>query len=225
MMLAVAHDRSTGPLDVALSRTDALALMTEYTQSESLRKHMLAVEAAVRGYARLWGEDEDDWGAVALLHDFDYERWPDAENHPVSRRRHPEREGVSRVGDARHPVARGLLRRRQGVPPRARALRVRRDVGIRDRGVARPAVEEHSRSRSAVRDQADEGQGVRARGEPGRSSPGPRKSACRSTSTSPTSLASCASRRTCWDCAARSEAAANSGIQISVYQEHETWTQ
>ena len=62
--------------------TDALALMTEYTQSESLRKHMLAVEAAVRGYARLWGEDEDDWGVVALLHDFDYERWPDLENHP-----------------------------------------------------------------------------------------------------------------------------------------------
>jgi predicted hydrolase (HD superfamily) len=65
-----------------LSRTDALALMTEYTESESLRKHMLAVEASVRGYARLWGEDADDWGAVALLHDFDYERWPDPENHP-----------------------------------------------------------------------------------------------------------------------------------------------
>lgn len=56
--------------------------MTEYTQSDSLRKHMLAVEAAVRGYARLWGENEEDWGVVALLHDFDYERWPDAENHP-----------------------------------------------------------------------------------------------------------------------------------------------
>jgi predicted hydrolase (HD superfamily) len=56
--------------------------MTEYTQSDSLRKHMLAVEAAVRGYARLWEEDEDDWGVVALLHDFDYERWPDQENHP-----------------------------------------------------------------------------------------------------------------------------------------------
>jgi predicted hydrolase (HD superfamily) len=67
---------------VPLSRADALALMTEYTQSESLRKHMLAVEASVRGYARLSGADEDDWGAVALLHDFDYERWPDAENHP-----------------------------------------------------------------------------------------------------------------------------------------------
>jgi predicted hydrolase (HD superfamily) len=67
---------------MSLSRADALALMTEHTQSESLRKHMLAVEASVRGYARLWGEDEDDWGAVALLHDFDYERWPDAQNHP-----------------------------------------------------------------------------------------------------------------------------------------------
>jgi putative nucleotidyltransferase with HDIG domain len=56
--------------------------MTEYTQGESLRKHMLAVEAAVRGYARHFGEDEDDWGVVALLHDFDYERYPDQENHP-----------------------------------------------------------------------------------------------------------------------------------------------
>jgi predicted hydrolase (HD superfamily) len=66
----------------ALSRADAIALMTEYTKSESLRKHMLAVEAAVRGYARLWGEAEEDWAIVAILHDFDYERWPDPENHP-----------------------------------------------------------------------------------------------------------------------------------------------
>jgi putative nucleotidyltransferase with HDIG domain len=67
---------------MAVSRDAALALMTEYTQSESLRKHMLAVEASVRGYARLWGEPEEDWAVVALLHDFDYERWPDQENHP-----------------------------------------------------------------------------------------------------------------------------------------------
>jgi predicted hydrolase (HD superfamily) len=67
---------------MSLSRDDAWALVTEHTQSESLRKHMLAVEAAVRGYARLWGEDEEDWGVVALLHDFDYERWPDQTNHP-----------------------------------------------------------------------------------------------------------------------------------------------
>ena len=64
------------------NRDAAWALLTEYTQSESLRKHALAVEAAVRGYARHFGEDEEDWGIVALLHDFDYERWPSAEDHP-----------------------------------------------------------------------------------------------------------------------------------------------
>ena len=67
---------------MTLSRESAWALVTEYTQSESLRKHMLAVAAAVRGYARMWGENEEDWGVVALLHDFDYERWPDQQNHP-----------------------------------------------------------------------------------------------------------------------------------------------
>jgi len=65
-----------------LNRDDAWALLTEYTKSESLLKHALAVEAAVRGYARVFGEDEDAWGLVALLHDFDYERWPTPENHP-----------------------------------------------------------------------------------------------------------------------------------------------
>jgi predicted hydrolase (HD superfamily) len=56
--------------------------MTEWTVSESLRKHMLAVEASVRGYARLWGEPEEDWAVVALLHDFDYEKYPDPADHP-----------------------------------------------------------------------------------------------------------------------------------------------
>lgn len=65
-----------------LSRDAAWALLTEYTASEGLRKHALAVEAAVRGYARRFGEDEEAWAVVALLHDFDYERWPNAENHP-----------------------------------------------------------------------------------------------------------------------------------------------
>jgi putative nucleotidyltransferase with HDIG domain len=67
---------------VTLSRDDAWALMTEYTEGESLRKHMLAVEAALTGYARLWGENEQEWAVVALLHDFDYEKWPDQQNHP-----------------------------------------------------------------------------------------------------------------------------------------------
>jgi predicted hydrolase (HD superfamily) len=65
-----------------LSRESAWALVVEHTASESLRKHMLAVEAAVRGYARLAGEDEDAWGFVALVHDFDYERYPDPADHP-----------------------------------------------------------------------------------------------------------------------------------------------
>jgi putative nucleotidyltransferase with HDIG domain len=65
-----------------LTRENAWALLTEYTKSESLRKHALAVEAAVRGYARQFGEDEEVWGFVALLHDFDYERFPELEDHP-----------------------------------------------------------------------------------------------------------------------------------------------
>jgi putative nucleotidyltransferase with HDIG domain len=69
-------------LDMQLNRDDAWALVTEHTQSESLRKHMLAVEAAMRGYARLANADEEAWGIVGLLHDFDYERYPDAVNHP-----------------------------------------------------------------------------------------------------------------------------------------------
>jgi putative nucleotidyltransferase with HDIG domain len=68
--------------DPLLSRDRAWALVTEHVQSESLRKHLLAVEAAVRGYARQAGEDEDAWGFVALVHDFDYEKFPDRENHP-----------------------------------------------------------------------------------------------------------------------------------------------
>jgi putative nucleotidyltransferase with HDIG domain len=79
-----------------LSRDAAWQLLTEWTESDSLRKHALAVEAAVRGYARRFGEDEEAWGIVALLHDFDYERYPTPENHPfrgceeLQRRGYPE---------------------------------------------------------------------------------------------------------------------------------------
>ncbi|HEY7290804.1 MAG TPA: HD domain-containing protein [Vicinamibacterales bacterium] len=67
---------------MGLNRDAAWQLLNEYTKSESLIKHALAVEASVRGYARTFNEDEDDWGVTALLHDFDYERWPTLGDHP-----------------------------------------------------------------------------------------------------------------------------------------------
>ena len=71
------------------TREDALALLHEYTENENLRKHMYAVEAAMRAYARKYGEDEDLWGVAGLIHDFDYERFPNealsaTEEHPSS---------------------------------------------------------------------------------------------------------------------------------------------
>jgi putative nucleotidyltransferase with HDIG domain len=82
------------------SREDAWKLLCEYTQSESLRKHMLAVESCVRAYARKSGADEEVWGVAALLHDFDYERWPNREHsadkeHPAEGARILREQGYS----------------------------------------------------------------------------------------------------------------------------------
>jgi predicted hydrolase (HD superfamily) len=78
-----------------LSRPEAWSLFCEWTESPSLRKHVLAVEAAMRAYARRFGEDEELWGITGLLHDLDYERHPDLETgHP--RIALQELEGVSR---------------------------------------------------------------------------------------------------------------------------------
>ena len=65
-----------------MTREEALALMHDHTKSPSLRQHMLAVEAAMRAYARQRGEDPETWGIVGLLHDFDYERFPNPEHSP-----------------------------------------------------------------------------------------------------------------------------------------------
>ena len=66
-----------------MARENDLQLLQQYTQNVSLIRHMLAVEAAVRAYAVRFGEDVDKWGTVGLMHDFDYERWPDPPDHPL----------------------------------------------------------------------------------------------------------------------------------------------
>ncbi len=73
------------------SRADALAIMHEHTASDSLRKHMLSVEAAMRAYAERFGEDVERWGIAGLVHDFDYEKFPNAAHSPTEE--HPA-EGV-----------------------------------------------------------------------------------------------------------------------------------
>ena len=109
-----------------MNRQDALSLVHEYTQSEPLRKHMYAVEAAMRAYARKLGEDEESWGLVGLLHDFDYERFPNdahsaTEEHPAEGVRILASKGLP------EPMQRAILGHASysGVPrdtPMARAL-------------------------------------------------------------------------------------------------------
>jgi putative nucleotidyltransferase with HDIG domain len=66
-----------------MNRDEAMKLLREYTKNENLIKHALAVEAAMRAYARIFGEDEEKWGIVGLLHDFDYERYPTPGEHAI----------------------------------------------------------------------------------------------------------------------------------------------
>jgi putative nucleotidyltransferase with HDIG domain len=77
-------------------RNLAWNLLTEFTQSESLRKHALAVEACMRAYARKFGADENLWGVVGLIHDFDYEKHPSAQEHPFKGNEILEERGYSR---------------------------------------------------------------------------------------------------------------------------------
>ncbi|MGH7657142.1 MAG: HD domain-containing protein, partial [Gemmatimonadales bacterium] len=82
------------------TRERADALMREYTASESLRNHMYCVEQAMRAIARRAGEDEEAWGIVGLLHDYDYERFPNDAHHPG--REHPA-EGVRHLAGEGFP--------------------------------------------------------------------------------------------------------------------------
>ena len=76
-----------------MNREDAWDLMCDWTESESLRKHMLAVETAMRAYAREFGQDEEKWGVTGILHDMDYEKHPTPEEHPMVAVRELERRG------------------------------------------------------------------------------------------------------------------------------------
>jgi putative nucleotidyltransferase with HDIG domain len=78
-----------------MTRNDAWCLLTEFTLSESLRKHALSVEACLRAYARKFGEDEELWALVGLIHDFDYEKYPSAEDHPFKGSEILKERGVS----------------------------------------------------------------------------------------------------------------------------------
>jgi len=107
------------------TREDAWNLVCEYTQSESLRKHMLAVETCVRAYARKSGADQEAWGLAALLHDFDYERWPNNEHSP----------------DREHPAEGAKILRERGYPETiVRAILTHADYS----GVARESPLEHA---------------------------------------------------------------------------------
>jgi len=110
---------------VVPTREDAWNLVCEYTQSESLRKHMLAVETCVRAYARKSGADQEAWGLAALLHDFDYERWPNHEHAP----------------DQEHPAEGAKILRERGYPETiVRAILTHADYS----GVPRESSLEHA---------------------------------------------------------------------------------
>ena len=91
-----------------MTRDEALALMQEHTQSPSLRQHMLAVEAAMRAYAVKSGEDVESWGLAGLLHDYDYERYPNAEHSPTEG--HPAwGVGQLRAKGVPEPICRAIM--------------------------------------------------------------------------------------------------------------------
>jgi len=111
------------------SRAEALALVEEYTDNLNLRRHMFAVEAAMRAYAGKYGEDPERWGLAGLLHDFDYERWPNDEH--AADREHPS-EGVRILREQGYPedILHAILAHADytGVPAQTRMDRALRAV-------------------------------------------------------------------------------------------------
>ena len=123
--------------------------MHEYTASESLRKHMLAVEAAMRAYAEHFGEDPERWGLAGLIHDFDYERFPNAahsatEEHPVGGRAHSARARLAGGHSPGDPRPRDVLQRAARDADGAGVVRRRRAVGADHRDGAGEADEERA---------------------------------------------------------------------------------
>jgi len=85
-----------------MTYTDAVNLMCEYTKSEALRKHMYAVETAMRAYARKFGEDEETWAMVGVLHDFDYEKYPTIPEHPLMGSEILKKKDILRMSEMRY---------------------------------------------------------------------------------------------------------------------------
>src|SRR6266704_3147377 len=123
-----------------LDRAAAWSLLAEFTQSDNLRKHALAVEAAMRAYATRYAEDVEAWGVAGMLHDFDYEMHPAAPQHPMK--------------GAEILLARG-----------AGPLRVRRALGLHHGLRPRPPGARHCRPRAGLGQEEAQGQGLRAHGQ------------------------------------------------------------
>ena len=177
------------------SRQDTLALMHEYTASESLRKHMLAVEGAMRAYARKFGEDEERWGITGLIHDFDYERFPN--NSHSATEEHPS-EGVRILRGKGYPddILQAILGHATycNTPRDSRMAKALFAVDeltglITATALVRPSKSVHEVTQVGA--QENEGQSLRRASEPRRRITAPPSWGWTSTSTSPSSSARC----------------------------------
>ena len=145
-----------------ITRMEALDILHEFTESESLRRHALAVETAMRAYALRFGGDVEEWGITGLLHDFDYERHPCMDEHPMVGSGILEQRGVD------EHILRAILSHAEhtGVP---RVSMMEHALFAVDelcgRGL-RASGSLHSQRSGLVGEEEDEGQSLRARGEP-----------------------------------------------------------